>query len=221
MGSDDIVERAVAALEVGELVVIPTDTVYGLAAIAQGLEPTRRLYRLKGRTEIQPTALVTASVELLFECIPELDGLPAAIVRSLLPGPFTLVVPNPAGRFSWLSRQQPGDDRCARAGAHRAHGGDRRPGRCDRRDEREPPGRPGPAPARRGARRDPCRASRSAIDGGELPGTPSTVDRPDRLEAPVVLRAGAGDVRGGARPTRSGPHTIFTATATSALTGEA
>lgn len=193
MGSADIVERTVAALEVGELVVIPTDTVYGLAAIAEGLEPTRRLYRLKGRTEIQPTALVTASVELLFECLPELDGLPAAIVRSLLPGPFTLVLPNPARRFSWLSRSNPATvgvrvpilteptaEIVARVGAIVATSANL-------------PG--GPDPASLDEVPAEIRAGVAmTIDGGELPGTPSTVIDLSGQE-PVILRAGAGDVQ--------------------------
>ena len=47
--SADIIEHAVAALHAGELAVLPTDTVYGLVCGASGSEPTRRLYRLKGR----------------------------------------------------------------------------------------------------------------------------------------------------------------------------
>ena len=55
----------IAALEAGEPVVLPFDTVYGLAAEPFDEESTRRLYALKGRTETQPTALVAADVERL------------------------------------------------------------------------------------------------------------------------------------------------------------
>ena len=41
------------------------------------------------------------SLELLFECVPELDGRAGRIASALLPGPYTLVLPNPARRFAW------------------------------------------------------------------------------------------------------------------------
>ena len=51
---------------------------------------------------------------MLFECVPELRGRAGVIARTLLPGPYTLVLPNPARRFRWLNGA-PGDDRRARA----------------------------------------------------------------------------------------------------------
>src|SRR5262249_7082694 len=59
------------------------------------------VYALKGRDKVQPTALVAGTIELLLERLPELRQQ-EAMVRALLPGPYTLVVPNPAGRFPWL-----------------------------------------------------------------------------------------------------------------------
>ena len=94
----------VAGLEDGRPVLLPTDTVYGLVSAA-GEEPARRLYELKGRSREQPTALLAATIEALLETLPELD---ADQLRRLLPGPFTLVVPNPAGRFAWITGGTPG-----------------------------------------------------------------------------------------------------------------
>src|SRR5581483_3472434 len=90
-------------LAAGEVVILPTDTVYGLCAAATE-EGTERLYAVKGRAARQPTALVAATVDQLLAAVPELDG---ALVRSLLPGPFTLVVPNPACRYAWLTGERP------------------------------------------------------------------------------------------------------------------
>lgn len=95
---------AVAALRQGLPVLLPTDTVYGLAS-APGEEAARRLYELKGRSRAQPTAILAASVEALLEAVPELDRGPLA---KLLPGPYTLVLPNPARRFPWLTGGEPG-----------------------------------------------------------------------------------------------------------------
>ena len=99
--------RAVAAIRGGDVVVLPTDTVYGLAADGLRSEPVASLYRLKGRSPGQPTALVATSVDVLVECVPELGGAVEAVLRGLLPGPFTLVVPNPAHRLPWLTGSRP------------------------------------------------------------------------------------------------------------------
>jgi tRNA threonylcarbamoyl adenosine modification protein (Sua5/YciO/YrdC/YwlC family) len=84
-------------------VLLPTDGVYGLCASAYREAPVRRLYELKGRDEGRPTALLAASVDMLFECVPELRGRSGVIARTLLPGPFTLVFANPAQRYPWLN----------------------------------------------------------------------------------------------------------------------
>jgi L-threonylcarbamoyladenylate synthase len=98
------VEDVVRAIEAGELVVIPTDTVYGLAC-APALEPVaHRLSELKRRPPDQPIALVALSVQALLELVPE---LPARTLQAVLPSPLTLVVPNPAQRFPWLGGARP------------------------------------------------------------------------------------------------------------------
>jgi L-threonylcarbamoyladenylate synthase len=103
----DPVEQAIAAIRAGKAVLLPTDTVYGLCASAYREAPVRAMYALKGRGERQPTALLASNVDMLFECVPELRGRAAVIARTLLPGPYTLVLPNPARRYSWLSGARP------------------------------------------------------------------------------------------------------------------
>jgi tRNA threonylcarbamoyl adenosine modification protein (Sua5/YciO/YrdC/YwlC family) len=89
----------VEALHAGLPVLLPTDTVYGLVG-APGEEAARTLYELKRRAHTQPTAILAASVDALLDALPELD---AGLLERLLPGPYTLVVANPAGRFPWLT----------------------------------------------------------------------------------------------------------------------
>ena len=122
--------------------------------------------------------------------MPELRGRTATILRALLPGPYTLVVPNPARRYRWLAGARP-DTIGVRVPELAGQAAlDRRAGRRDRRDEREPR-RAGPIRAdSRTSRRRSARASRSRVDGGELPGIPSTVVDLTGAE-PRVLREGA------------------------------
>src|SRR5215208_8293874 len=101
------VDRAIEALRAGRPVLLPTDTVYGLCALPYRAATVERLYRVKGRDVGHPTALLAASHELLFECVPELRGRAGVIARALLPGPYTLVLPNPARRFRWLTAKRP------------------------------------------------------------------------------------------------------------------
>jgi L-threonylcarbamoyladenylate synthase len=184
-----MVERAVAAIRAGKPVVLPTDTVYGLCADPSREAPAREVYRLKGREPGQPTALIVRDVELLFESVPELRERAAAVVRALLPGPFTLILPNPARRYTWLTGgnpdaigvrvpqlEGPAAEVLGRVGAvlgtsANLHGGPD-PRRLDE----------VPEEIRRG-----CAA---LVDGGELPGTPSTVVDLTGAE-PRVVREGA------------------------------
>jgi L-threonylcarbamoyladenylate synthase len=183
------VDSAVDAIRAGRLAIVPTDTVYGLAASAYSEGPVRRLYRAKGREEIQPTALVAESVDMLLECLPELRGRAALIARALLPGPLTLILPNPARRFRWLTGARPDTigvrvpllegktkELLSRLGAMVATSANL-------------PG--GPDPATIDEVPEEIRAAVDAIvDVGPLPGTPSTVIDFTGPE-PVVLRDGA------------------------------
>ena len=67
------VDAAVAAIRAGRLVVLPTDTVYGLAADGRSEAAATALYAAKGRASVRPTALLFATVELLVAEVPELD----------------------------------------------------------------------------------------------------------------------------------------------------
>ncbi|MGH3052627.1 MAG: L-threonylcarbamoyladenylate synthase, partial [Gaiellaceae bacterium] len=102
-----MVDEAVAALRAGEPVILPTDTVYGLCADAYRAAPVRRLARVKERPESLPIALLAADLDAILDAVPELRGRAAVMCRKLVPGPYTLVVPNPASRFRWLAGSNP------------------------------------------------------------------------------------------------------------------
>jgi L-threonylcarbamoyladenylate synthase len=177
---------AVAALRAGKLVVLPTDTVYGLAAAADDEAAVRELSQVKGRAESTPIALVAASVDVLLDLVPELRDNEST-ARELLPGPYTLVFPNPAGRYPWLSPETIGvrvpelsgdvkailmEVEAVAATSANLHGG--------------------PDPRTLADVPEEIRSACAAlVDGGELPGTASTVIDFTGGE-PRVLRRGAG-----------------------------
>jgi len=176
---------AVAALRAGRPVLLPTDTVYGLAS-APDEAAARRLYELKGRSRAQPTAILAASIDALLAAVPELDDEPLA---KLLPGPYTLVLANPGGRLPWLTGGEAGPigvrvpllpeptrTIVATLGVVLA-------------TSANDPGGPNPVTLDDVPRRirDGCGAE---IDLGPLPGTPSTVVDLSG-GAPRILREGA------------------------------
>jgi L-threonylcarbamoyladenylate synthase len=184
-----VIEAAVAAIRSGKPVVFPADTVYGLGTTPYSPEPVERLARLKGRDTFQPTALMAADVEMLFECVPELRGRSGEIARALLPGPYTLVLSNPGRRFRWLTGTRPdsigvrvpqlsgpGAELVGRVGALAATSANVHGGGDARRLEDVPE-----------EIRDACAA---VVDGGDLPGTASTVIDFTGAQ-PAVLREGA------------------------------
>jgi L-threonylcarbamoyladenylate synthase len=179
----------VAAIRAGELVVIPTDTVYGLACAPDDVGAVRALSELKGRPVGQPIALVGASVDGLIERVPELRGRAEVLARSLLPGPFTLVFQNPARRYTWLTGAHPKTigvrvpevegpawEFLAQVGAVAATSANRHGGVDPRRLTDVPP--------------EILDAAAATLDGGELPGVPSTV-LDLTASGPRVLRVGA------------------------------
>jgi L-threonylcarbamoyladenylate synthase len=164
-------ERCIA---VGGLALFPADTVYGLATEPDSREGVERLYRLKGRPPGQPAAVMFFRVELALAALPELGGRTRGALERLLPGAVTLLVPNPGRRYPLACGAEP--ERLGvrvphltgalaplagvswpvlQSSANVSGGADAR--RVEEVDER-------------------IRAGVDLIlDGGELPGTPSTV----------------------------------------------
>jgi tRNA threonylcarbamoyl adenosine modification protein (Sua5/YciO/YrdC/YwlC family) len=175
------VDEVVAAIEAGKLVVIPTDTVYGLACRPDREDAVRALSTLKRRSPEQPIALVASGIDPLLELIPELPG------DRLVRGTFTFVVPNPADRLPWLGGAGTIGVRIpevtgvtaellARVGAVAATSANLH-GHADPRRVSEVPA-------------EILDGAAATLDVGELPGTPSTVldlTGPD----PRILREGA------------------------------
>jgi L-threonylcarbamoyladenylate synthase len=160
-------ERCMA---VGGVAVFPADTVYGLACDPGNRLAVERLYTLKRRPLEKPSAVMFFDLEVAFDALPELGERTRAAMTRLLPGAVSLLVPNPAERFplacgadpATLGVRVPDVPRLQgvrwpvlQSSANRAGGAD------PRRLEEVP---------------DTIRAAADlVIDGGELPGVPSTV----------------------------------------------
>jgi L-threonylcarbamoyladenylate synthase len=164
-------ERCIA---VGGVALFPADTVYGLGTEPDSSEGLERLYRLKGRTPDRPSAVMFFKLDAALAALRELGPRTRDAMERLLPGGLTLLVPNPARRYPLACAADPerlgvrvplleGELRplaevswpVLQSSANPSGGPDAR--RIDQVDER-------------------IRAGVDLIlDGGELPGTPSTV----------------------------------------------
>ncbi|MGI8505982.1 MAG: Sua5/YciO/YrdC/YwlC family protein [Solirubrobacteraceae bacterium] len=157
-------------MSVGGIAVFPSDTVYGLACDAQNKAAVQRLYGLKRRSLVKPSAIMFFDLELAFASLPELGFSSRSALQRLLPGAVTVLLSNPAKRFPLA------------CGGDELTLGLRVPDVPDLRAVKWPilqssANFAGGADARRLADvPEPIRrAADIVIDGGELPGTASTV----------------------------------------------
>ena len=183
-------ERCIA---VGGVALFPADTVYGLATEPDSREGIERLYAIKGRPARQPAAVMFFDLDLALAALPELPPRTRTAVERLLPGPVTLVLPNPAGRYPLACGPTPhrlGLRVPRLEGALAPLAGARWP------VLQSSANRSGAPDARRLSDVDPHVRERVdlQLDGGELPGTPSTVVDLGEFETSGsfrVLREGA------------------------------
>jgi len=187
-------ERCIA---VGGVALFPADTVYGLATEPTSREGVERLYRIKRRLPDRPAAVMFFDLELALEALPELGERTRGALRGLLPGAITFVVPNPGRRYPLACR--PTLERIGvRVPALR---GPLEPLAAARWPVLQSSANlSGSADPRRLADVDPSIRARvdMQLDGGELPGTPSSVIDLGRYEETGeyrVLREGAVPAR--------------------------
>jgi L-threonylcarbamoyladenylate synthase len=160
-------ERCLAA---GGVIVFPADTVYGLACDPENPAAVQRLYELKGRPPAKPAAVMFFDLEPALAAVADAGPRTLAALGRLLPGPVTALLPNQSGRYplacgpapSTLGLRVPvvaalADVRVPvlQSSANHAGGAD-----ASRLDQIPPEIREG---------------ADLVIDGGDLPGTPSTV----------------------------------------------
>jgi L-threonylcarbamoyladenylate synthase len=86
------VEEAVALLKKGQVVALPTETVYGLAANALNVEAVERIYEVKGRPTHNPLIVHVASLAMARDCVADWSPDAGNLARKFWPGPLTIVL---------------------------------------------------------------------------------------------------------------------------------
>lgn len=90
------VEQAAELLQAGELVALPTETVYGLAANALNAKAVAKVFAVKGRPPDNPLIVHVAGVEMARRCVAEWPAVAQKLAHAFWPGPLTLVLPKAA-----------------------------------------------------------------------------------------------------------------------------
>jgi L-threonylcarbamoyladenylate synthase len=96
---DSAAERLGECLAGDGVALLPTDTVYGLACNPQSDVAVKRLYELKRRPPRKPSAVMFFNLDSAIRALPELGARTRAALEALLPGPVTVLLANPNGRF--------------------------------------------------------------------------------------------------------------------------
>ncbi|XP_074093651.1 threonyl-carbamoyl synthesis 1 [Cotesia typhae] len=91
IGGDRSLAIGVKLLREKKIIAVPTDTIYGLATLAQDTECVEKLYEIKGRDKNKPFAIAVNSVKDI-SCWGHIDHIPPNLLLALLPGQVTIVV---------------------------------------------------------------------------------------------------------------------------------
>jgi L-threonylcarbamoyladenylate synthase len=169
-GEADVARKALErCISGGGVAVFPSDGLYGLACDPLDANAISKIHRLKGRDDGKPSAVMYFSPLAIRELLAGLGPKTKGVASALLPGPVTLVVANPERRYPLACRQDP-----ERLGI-RLIGGPLAGTMCPVfQTSANLSGEP--APARFDDVPESIREGVDlAIDGGELPGLPSTV----------------------------------------------
>jgi L-threonylcarbamoyladenylate synthase len=90
---DAAVKRAAKLLRAGEVVALPTETVYGLAANALDEKAVARIFQIKGRPANNPIIVHIVGAEMAGRCVTAWPDVAEKLARAFWPGPLTLVLP--------------------------------------------------------------------------------------------------------------------------------
>jgi tRNA threonylcarbamoyl adenosine modification protein (Sua5/YciO/YrdC/YwlC family) len=157
-------------MAVGGVAVFPADTVYGLACDPSNRTAVERLYRMKRRALDKPSAVMFFERSLALAALPELGERTREAFGRLVPGPVSVLLPNSAGRFPLACGEDPGTLGVRVVEIPALHGA--------RWPVLQSSANHAGGPDARRLQDVPAEirgASEMVIDGGELPGTPSTV----------------------------------------------
>ena len=89
--SNDTIQLASRSLQNGEVIVMPIDTVFGLAALAEDESAVKKIFKIKNRPKTMPLIIFVRSLEEAKK-IAEFNELDVILAKNFWPGPLTLIL---------------------------------------------------------------------------------------------------------------------------------
>lgn len=88
----EIAKKLKKILKAGGTIIIPTDTVYGLAADASNEEAVRKIYELKQREFSNPMSILVANQKMIKKVTKQISDTEEKIIKRFFPGALTMIL---------------------------------------------------------------------------------------------------------------------------------
>ena len=84
--------NVIGTLKNNGLVILPTETVYGIAASAFSDEACKKIFTAKGRAQDNPLIVHVSNKEMIYDIVEKPSEIEEKLIDSFMPGPFTLIL---------------------------------------------------------------------------------------------------------------------------------
>lgn len=84
--------NVIEALKNDDLVILPTETVYGIAASAFSDKACKKIFTVKGRAQDNPLIVHVSSKEMIYNIVEKPNEIEEKLIDTFMPGPFTLIL---------------------------------------------------------------------------------------------------------------------------------
>ena len=89
---DEELEKVIEIIKSDRLVLVPTETVYGIAASALSDEACKKIFIAKGRAQDNPLIVHVSDKEMIIRLVKNVSDIEEKLINAFMPGPFTLIL---------------------------------------------------------------------------------------------------------------------------------
>ena len=86
------IDRIVNEIDLGNLVISPTDTVYGIMADSMNLDAIKKVYEAKNRDYSKPLILLVSNTNMLYKYVEEVNDIERELIDRYMPGRLTIIL---------------------------------------------------------------------------------------------------------------------------------
>ena len=90
--NEEELNNVITTLKNNGIVILPTETVYGLAANAFSDEACKKIYLAKGRAQDNPLIVHVSDKKMIYDIVEKPNEIEEKLIDTFMPGPFTLIL---------------------------------------------------------------------------------------------------------------------------------